>query len=245
MLNGLVNEEIDKLLERQNLSRLPIRIRLPEMQVLSIRYGGIVRRVATSFAHELAHAVGSRRGLGSRDQDRIKQAVKDAIALMTSIEVARRFFVGEISSRFTLENPQEAAKAFAQGVRGLGESGRLFRDVGPELEHAQAIYGLSPRRRAKLHKGGKPGSTQRRAATDLIAHPLDSHPDVAKRRAIVHQNPKLSSEDMCKRFDIESVVLPPDWSDRFNVQGWRQAYQNEKCRRLIHKLVSVDKRKAQ
>ena len=95
-----------------------------------------------------------------------------------------------------------------------------------------------------LNKRKKPGGARSRAGTELIAHPLNSRSDVVQRRAVVHQNPKLSSGDLCKRFDFENVVLPDGWSDKFNVQDWRHAYQNKKCRRLIHKLICVDKRKS-
>jgi hypothetical protein len=93
-------------------------------------------------------------------------------------------------------------------------------------------------------KRKKQGSAEGRASIHLMRHPLNSKPDIAKRRAIVHQKSKLSSEDLCKRFDLDDVRLPVGWIERFNVSDWRRAYQNKKCRRLIHKLISVDKRKA-
>ena len=94
--------------------------------------------------------------------------------------------MGKTPSRFTLENPPEAAKALSQWDAKLGKTGLLFRGVVAKLKHAQAIYGPSPRRPATLNKRRKPGSARSRAATDSIAHPLDSRPDVVTRRATVH-----------------------------------------------------------
>jgi len=95
-----------------------------------------------------------------------------------------------------------------------------------------------------LNKRKKPGGARNRAGTGLNAHPLNSRPNIVKRRAIVHQNLKRSSKDLCGIFDLESVPPPDGWGDRFNVQDWRHAYQNEKCRRLIHRIICGDKRKS-
>jgi hypothetical protein len=79
---------------------------------------------------------------------------------------------------------------------------------------------------------------------DTGFHPLDSKPDVVKRRAIVRQHMGLSTADLCKIFDFEEVPLPNGWNEKYNVRTWKLAYQEGECRRLIFKLVSVDKQKA-
>lgn len=78
-----------------------------------------------------------------------------------------------------------------------------------------------------------------------VTHPLDARPDVVKRRAIIHQNRELSVRDLCARFDFESIPIPESWSAKYNVGNWGEAYRDNKCRPLVYKLMSTDKRKAQ
>ena len=65
-------------------------------------------------------------------------------------------FVGEISSRFTLENPPEAAKALSQWDAKLGKAGLLFRGVVAKLKHAQAIYSQLLDGRVEAENGDQP-----------------------------------------------------------------------------------------
>jgi hypothetical protein len=75
-------------------------------------------------------------------------------------------------------------------------------------------------------------------------HPLDSPPDIVKRRAIVRQNPKLSTLDLCCRFDFDGIPLPERWRTRFEVTNWKAACLHEQCKNLVHTLVSRDRKKA-
>jgi hypothetical protein len=94
-----------------------------------------------------------------------------------------------------------------------------------------------------LKKRKKPRRARSRAGTTLIPHPLDSRPNIAKRRAIVRQNLNLSAAKLCKRFDDEGVPLPEGWDVKHDVKQWWPAYLKSECRPLIFKLISVDKRK--
>lgn len=72
---------------------------------------------------------------------------------------------------------------------------------------------------------------------------LNSDPEIVRRLAIVHQNPRLSSKQLCKRFDLAGIGLPSDWEEKYGVSDWRTAYLHLRCRRLIHKLVSTDRQR--
>jgi phage gpG-like protein len=244
-LGALAIEEIDRLLEKQTEASSAIRLSSAELQALAVRYAERVRRVAGSLARDLAQAVGGRRrGLGKGERDWIEREVSDFTARWTSTEVASDFLRTEIAAHFTVENEREAAPVFGRNVAGLHESGHLARYARIELDDAQAIYGRARRRSAKHKATKKPGRPRTAVGkTPLVANPWDSLPDIVKRRAIVHQHLKLSSKDLCKKLDSESVPVPDGWMDRFKVQDWRGAYLDKQCRRLIHKLISSEKPK--
>ena len=73
-------------------------------------------------------------------------------------------------------------------------------------------------------------------------HPLDAEPDIVKRRAIIRQTRDEEHQDVCKRLDFESVPLPNGWSEKYGVSDWKEAYRSGKCRSLVQKLISTDRK---
>jgi hypothetical protein len=200
MVAGLINEEIDKLLERQKPSPR-IRISVPEAQLLATQYAGIVRRVAESLTSELADAIGNRRGLGTTERNWIEHEVKGTIVRMTSMEAARDFFESQFSTRFTLENHQEAAEAYAQRVRQLGESGLLFDRASERLQHGWAVHGPDRRRPSKLNKRRKVPAQQKLARPDL--HTMMSPEDVMEVTGYSHASVfRLADEGKLQRIPL-------------------------------------------
>ena len=82
------------------------------------------------------------------------------------------------------------------------------------------------------------------ALQNQIRHPLDAPPDVAKRRAVVRRCRNLKGLGLCKRFDLEHVLLPSHWLERYGVSDWRSAYRQPKTRALIQTIISKDKQQA-
>jgi hypothetical protein len=66
-------------------------------------------------------------------------------------------------------------------------------------------------------------------------------PEVAKRRSIVRKNRTKSSQELCRLFDFDRVLLPRDWQGEFPVKSWDEAYRNEGLRHRIHSLINRDK----
>ena len=67
-------------------------------------------------------------------------------------------------------------------------------------------------------------------------------PEVAKRRLIVRQNPRLRASELCKRFDFETVELPSKFTSEFEVKAWEEAYKIPQLRQRIDTMVSKDKK---
>lgn len=73
--------------------------------------------------------------------------------------------------------------------------------------------------------------------TNQLPHRKD--PEVAKREAIVRQNPKVPSQGICELFDEAHIPLPKGWLP----QKWSQAHKSEKYRSRIQVIISKDKKK--
>jgi hypothetical protein len=71
------------------------------------------------------------------------------------------------------------------------------------------------------------------------SHPLNADPDIAKRRAIIKQNPESDLPRLCTMFDQANVPTPKGWIQ----DEWAAACRNAKYRQLIHQIVSKDRRK--
>lgn len=65
---------------------------------------------------------------------------------------------------------------------------------------------------------------------------------VLKRNWVIEENPSLRSHELCKRFDAEEIPIPERWRERFSVDSWSSAYENEDCKKLIHKMISEARR---
>ena len=66
--------------------------------------------------------------------------------------------------------------------------------------------------------------------------------EVLKRNWVIEGNPSLRSCELCKRFDVEEIPIPEHWRQRFLVDSWSSAYENEVCKKLIHKMISEARR---
>jgi hypothetical protein len=67
---------------------------------------------------------------------------------------------------------------------------------------------------------------------------------VLKRSALIAKYPHLRSRELCVRFDAENVPVPEKWTERFSeIDSWKMAYKNRICRKRIHKMICVAKRK--
>jgi len=63
---------------------------------------------------------------------------------------------------------------------------------------------------------------------------------IAKRRAIVKSNPKLSVKELCEIFDQRQIPLPRRWKDA-GIEWWTKAYHQGRFRGRVHNLVSKDR----
>jgi hypothetical protein len=66
--------------------------------------------------------------------------------------------------------------------------------------------------------------------------------DVLKRNWVIEANPGLRSRELCKRFDVENIPIPEKWSEFPGVDSWSSAYENEVCKKRIHKMISEARR---
>lgn len=70
------------------------------------------------------------------------------------------------------------------------------------------------------------------------------------RDFVIRCHRQLSNEDLCKRLDFylelvrdqAAIGLPENWSSRFGVNTYSEAYRNTKCRNLVQKLIAEAKR---
>ena len=63
---------------------------------------------------------------------------------------------------------------------------------------------------------------------------------IAKRRAIVKSNPKLSVKELCEIFDQRQIPVPRRWKDA-GIEWWTKAYHQGRFRGRVHNLVSKDR----
>ena len=66
-------------------------------------------------------------------------------------------------------------------------------------------------------------------------------PEVAKRRAIIQRNPRMKASDLCGRFDVGELKLPPNWETEFGVRDWVSAYRKPRLRSRIDTMISKDR----
>lgn len=66
-------------------------------------------------------------------------------------------------------------------------------------------------------------------------------PDIAKRRAIVKQNPSLRADGICQLFDFHGIPLPKSMKE---AKGWASAYRTKQHRHAIESLIARDRKKA-
>jgi hypothetical protein len=68
--------------------------------------------------------------------------------------------------------------------------------------------------------------------------------EVLKRDWVIKTNPDLTSDQLCKRFDVEEIPVSLHWTEQFHeVDCWRVAYKNVILRKRIHKMISDSKRR--
>jgi len=131
---------------------------------------------------------------------------------------------------------------------------RLYDDIGREINGCE--YELNKLNSLLFPPMGRPrGQSDRKRADDLKSHQhvvTDGalsrpkvhrrfSPQLALRRAIVARNPKMSTADLCKRFDFDSAPLPEGWRELYDVKNWVSAWNNPTLRGLINSIVSKDR----
>lgn len=67
--------------------------------------------------------------------------------------------------------------------------------------------------------------------------------EVLRRNAIIAKHLEFGSRELCRRFEYECIPLRESWKHNFHgVNSWFSAYENKRCRKLIHKMISKAKR---
>lgn len=73
---------------------------------------------------------------------------------------------------------------------------------------------------------------------------------IEARDRLIRREMDRSAQDICRKLDFEAEQrnrpafgLPGNWTKRYGVQSYVQAYRHRDCRRLVEKLISVAKRK--
>jgi len=134
-----LNKTIDELEKRQD--ELPIQLTLEEMERLSARYCGALRKSSGHLANELAEAAANRIGLGKRQKEVIEEYAKRFIRERTSPEAANDLFAGAVTRLFTIGNAQQSEQFLAQSLAELAGSGLLISDAVKAVKLAAAKYG--------------------------------------------------------------------------------------------------------
>ena len=70
--------------------------------------------------------------------------------------------------------------------------------------------------------------------------PLDSQPDIVKRRAIIKQNHLLQARALCQLFDSNHIPLPKSMQE---AQTWNAAYRAPLHHHAIDSLIARDRKK--
>lgn len=70
-------------------------------------------------------------------------------------------------------------------------------------------------------------------------HLLSGNPDVVRRRAIVHQNSKLTAVGLCQLFDQQKVPLPRGLAE---AGSWRNAYLAPESKHSVESIISKDRK---
>jgi len=119
------------------------------------------------------------------------------------------------------------------------ERSPLLRAFGPvERQFDEVNYKIDAVTSELIKRGQRPRSGKASVASST--HALDSHPDIAKRRAIVRQNPEARSQGLCQLFDYHNVPPPSGWVET----TWTQAHRNAKRRKQIQVIISKDKKRS-
>jgi hypothetical protein len=66
-------------------------------------------------------------------------------------------------------------------------------------------------------------------------------PELAKRRALVKNNPDATASELCEIFDRQRVPLPPKWQAA-GVKSWAVGYRNAQYRSRLDVMISKDRR---
>jgi hypothetical protein len=105
---------------------------------------------------------------------------------------------------------------------------RLDRDLSAELMRRELV----PATAKRSHRRSSPKPRPR-----LATKHRKQFPEIAKRRAIVQENLKMSALQACKRFDLEGIRMPTGW----DAKNWVDAYKRKEYRSRIHTLISKDR----
>ena len=103
-------------------------------------------------------------------------------------------------------------------------------------KQAERRLGLA-REHAHEDRTAKPESARRQRTSDQPG------PEVAKRRALVRDNPDATADDLCAIFDrLDSPVqLPRKWVAA-GIKSWVMAYKDPRYRTRIGTMISKDRR---
>jgi hypothetical protein len=112
----------------------------------------------------------------------------------------------------------------------------------PEEQEFRLCEMVLPLLRLEIAERSRPAAQSAAPARtgEPTATSPNSDPEVAKRRAIIRQNPGVPAQGLCTMFDNTHVPLPKDWG----VPTWTQAYKDKTYRSRIHVIISKGKKGA-
>lgn len=151
-LGSLAHRQIDDLLEQQRVSSTPMHFIPGRMQILGADYGHTLRASAADYATKLAQAIGIRKGMGKPQCQWVEQQAREFIQKLASPDIAKSWFIGAVSSLFTVANEKISEEAFLNGLAVAARDDRLMSEAKAQIELARAVYGR-PRRYRRARNG--------------------------------------------------------------------------------------------
>ena len=62
--------------------------------------------------------------------------------------------------------------------------------------------------------------------------------------AVLETNPdRYPAREIAEMLDSDEIAIKEDWIAKFRVTSWLEAYLNTRCRNLVERMISGDKRR--
>jgi hypothetical protein len=165
------------------------------------------------------------------EEQRLRQAIAKREAALAA---------NELNERRLIANPN--IKLPPGALLRLMEDKAHLQKALDELRNELALRYKQPRQQPAVKSARAEPSKEESSTLRRLTPKVKINPDVAKRRAIVANNPERSAHDLCGLFDLDRVPIPEKWPEQFTVDDWRGAYKNKACRARLHALISIDRR---